>query len=65
MSLSPTASPIADQFEAWCDRQVFTPDQAEHAHHAIAYLRMAEDQPLPAPLRAKLAEHIATIHEGR
>jgi hypothetical protein len=50
-------------FEAWLDQQVLPPDIAEHANFVLAYLRM--DQPLPACLRAALAEHVAAVSSGR
>jgi hypothetical protein len=50
-------------FETWLDRQVLTPEAAEHANFVLAYLRM--DQPLPACLRAALAEHVAAVSTGR
>jgi hypothetical protein len=53
---------VLEAFETWLDRQVLTPDAAEHANFVLAYLRM---DPLPAPLRAKLAEHVAAVSNGR
>jgi hypothetical protein len=54
---------VLEAFEGWLDQQVLPPDIAEHANFVLAYLRM--EQPLPAPLRAKLAEHVATVSTGR
>lgn len=52
-------SALCSAFEDWLDQQVLPPDIAEYANFVLAYLRM--DQPLPAPLRAKLAAHIAAL----
>ena len=54
---------VLEAFEDWLDQQVLPPEIAEHANFILAYLRMA--QPLPAPLRAKLAEHVAAVSTGR
>jgi hypothetical protein len=54
---------VLEAFETWLDRQVLPPDIAEHANFVLAYLRM--NQPLPAPLRAKLAEHVSAVSTGR
>jgi hypothetical protein len=50
---------IRSEFEDWLDQQVLPPGIAEHANFVLAYLRM--NQPLPAPLRAKLAEHVTAL----
>jgi hypothetical protein len=52
---------VLEAFEDWLDQQVLPPDIAEHANFVLAYLRMPE---LPAPLRAKLAEHVEAL-KGR
>jgi hypothetical protein len=49
---------VLEAFEDWLDQQVLPPDIAEHANFVLAYLRMGR---LPAPLRAKLAEHVAAL----
>lgn len=54
---------VLESFEDWLDQQVLPPDIAEHANFILAYLRMA--QPLPAPLRANLAKHVAAVSTGR
>jgi hypothetical protein len=53
---------VLEAFEGWLDQQVLPPDIAAHANFVLAYLRM---DPLPAPLRAKLAEHVAAVSTGR
>jgi hypothetical protein len=58
-SPDPTHGSMLAAFEGWLDQQVLPPDIAEHANFVLAYLRM--DPPLPALLRAKLAEHVAAI----
>jgi hypothetical protein len=58
----PTHGEVLAAFEDWLDQQVLPPDIAEHANFVLAYLRM---NPLPAPLRAKLAEHVAAVSNGR
>jgi hypothetical protein len=61
----PTLKPFGDlekllpELEDWLDQQVLPLDIAEHANFVLAYLRM--NQPLPAPLRAKLAEHVDAV----
>jgi hypothetical protein len=50
---------VLEAFEGWLYQQVLPPDIAEHANFVLAYLRM--DQPIPACLRAALAEHVAAI----
>jgi hypothetical protein len=53
---------VLEAFEAWADRQVFTPDEVQRVHSVIGYLIMSEREgPLPAPLRAKMAEHVAAL----
>jgi hypothetical protein len=54
---------LLPEFEDWLDQQVLPPGIAEHANFVLAYLRM--NQPLPAPLKAKLAEHVAAVSTGR
>jgi hypothetical protein len=54
---------VAVPFEDWLDQQVLPPEIAEHANFVLAYLRM--DQPLPAPLLAKLDEHVTALCNGR
>jgi hypothetical protein len=54
---------VLEAFEDWLDQQVLPPDIAEQANFVLAYLRM--NQPLPAPLRANLAEHVAAVSSGR
>jgi hypothetical protein len=54
---------VLEAFEDWLDQQVLPPDIAEHANFVLAYLRM--EQPLPAPLQAKLAGHVAAVSSGR
>jgi hypothetical protein len=54
---------LIQAFEGWLDQQVLPPDIAERANFVLAYLRM--NQPLPVPLRAKLAEHVAAVSTGR
>jgi hypothetical protein len=49
---------VLPEFEDWLDQQVMPPDIAEHANFVLAYLRMGR---LPAPLRAKLAEHVEAV----
>jgi hypothetical protein len=56
---------VLEAFEDWLDQQVLPPDIAEHANFVLAYLRMAEDHPLPAPLRRELARHVDAIANGR
>jgi hypothetical protein len=53
---------VLEAFEDWLDQQVLPPDIAERAYFVLAYLRMGR---LPAPLRAKLAEHVAAVSNGR
>lgn len=53
---------LPGKFEDWLDQQVLPPDIAEHANFVLAYLQM--DQPLPACLRAALAEHVEAL-KGR
>jgi len=50
---------VLEAFEGWLDQQVLTPEAAEHARFVLAYLQM--DQPLPACLRAALAEHVEAL----
>jgi hypothetical protein len=57
-SPDPTHDSMLAAFEDWLDQQVMPPEIAEHANFVLAYLRMGR---LPAPLRAKLAEHVAAI----
>jgi hypothetical protein len=52
---------LIQAFEAWLDQQVLPLEIAEHANRILRYLRMAEEKPLPACLRAALAEHVAAI----
>jgi hypothetical protein len=61
--VSKSVRAVLEAFETWLDRQVLPPDIAEHANFVLAYLRM--DQPLPACLRAALAEHVAAVSSGR
>lgn len=53
---------LCSEFEAWADRTVLTPAEAEHVRHITAYLRMDR---LPAPLRADLARHVTALCSGR
>jgi hypothetical protein len=53
---------VLEAFEDWLDQQVLPPDIAERAYFVLAYLRMGR---LPAPLRAKLAEPVAAVSNGR
>jgi hypothetical protein len=61
-SPDPTHGSMLAAFEDWLDQQVMPPEIAEHANFVLAYLRMA---PLPAPLRAKVAEHVEAVSTGR
>jgi hypothetical protein len=56
---------LLPEFEGWATRNLWKapPEIQMHAHHALAYLRM--DQPIPACLLAKLAEHVAAVSNGR
>jgi hypothetical protein len=56
---------VLEAFEAWLDQQVLPLEIAEHANRILRYLRMAEEKPLPACLRAALAEHVAAVSTGR
>jgi hypothetical protein len=61
-SPDPTHGSMLAAFEDWLDQQVMPPEIAEHANFVLAYLRMGR---LPAPLRAKLAEHVTALCSGR
>lgn len=55
---------VREAFEAWADRRVLTPAEAKHVAHAINYLAVAEQHPLPACLRVELAQHVEAISKS-